>query len=77
MYSLLDAGSGKLPKILRKKFNGVVSAEALVYFQTSLGYEPDIVSALLNIEIEPFMAEYDALMKVHQSKSGKFNKESK
>lgn len=74
MFALLEAGPEKLQKVLREKFDSVISADALFYFQTSLGYEPDIVSTLLDVEVEKFMEDYDRLMAEHKAKSGKFQK---
>ena len=74
MYALLDAGPEKLQSVLSQKFGGSLSSAALFHFQTSLGYEPDIVSTLLDLDIENLMPGYDELMALHKTKSGVFKR---
>lgn len=69
-YALLNNSAELIPAILNKKFNSTLSADALIYLQTTAGISPDIVSTILNIDIECFMARYEELMCIHRSKSG-------
>lgn len=68
-FALLERGKDTIPQLINRKYNGIVTAESLFFCQTTLGYEPDIVSGIMDIDIEPMMAEYERLMNIHRSKS--------
>jgi alanyl-tRNA synthetase len=67
-FKLLNEAETKLPQIV-KKLGGIIDAKMLVKLQTTYGYEPDIVSTIMDIEIEKLMPEYETEMDVHRSKS--------
>ena len=68
-FALLERGKEAIPQLINRKFKGKVSAEVLFYCQTTLGYEPDIVSAIMDVDIEQFMPGYETLMDGHRAKS--------
>jgi len=68
-FALLERGKDDIPAMVKRKFGGTVSAEALFYCQTTLGYEPDIVSGIMDIDIEKMMPQYEVLMNEHRGKS--------
>lgn len=72
-FALIErAKNGSIQRVLDKKFNGELTAKALFYVQNTLGYEPDIVSLVLDLEVEDLMVEYESLMDAHRRKSGDF-----
>jgi hypothetical protein len=74
-YALLNSGEELIPKILDSKFDGKLSSEALIFLQTTHGFSPDIVSTILDIDVEQYMNKYEELMNIHKSKSGNMFKQ--
>lgn len=70
---MLESSAEKIPAILKKRFKGELTAEALFFLQSSTGYPPDVVALHYDEQkIEALMPEFDRLMEEHQKKSGKF-----
>lgn len=70
--NMLDRAEHKIPDILAKRFKGELTAEALFFLQSSVGYPPDVIAMFADQNLEPLMPEFEKLMEVHQGKSGKF-----
>jgi hypothetical protein len=70
--AMLDRAQHKIPDILAKRFRGELTAEALFFLQSSVGYPPDVIAMFVEQNLEPLMPEFDRLMEEHQKKSGAF-----
>lgn len=68
-FALLESASDIIPKVINAKFAGNISPEALIYCQTTLGYEPDIVAGVMDVDTERMMPRYEELMNEHRDNS--------
>ena len=69
--ALLSKAEIEIPKLVK---DNKLTGDLLCKLQTTYGYDPDSVASALDIEVEPYMADFEIAMNNHRLKSGVFNK---
>lgn len=69
-FSLISKWENILPDIIKTRYNNQISGKMLFELQSTHGVNPDLVSTILDIDIEKYMPEFEECMDSHKSKSG-------
>lgn len=75
---MIENGKSVIPKILKKKFNGKVTADALFFLHTTHGYDPETVESVMGVDVDrEEKIQYDKLMVKHREVSDTFLENTK